>query len=415
MHNIKDIRKNLENFKESMKLRNVDLDFKNILLLDEKNRSLINDKESLEMEKKNISKNKDEKLFAKSKEISSKIDDLSKNQSLIKNQLDNILSSIPNIPLNDVPYGKDEKDNKEILKVGEIKNFKFKPKSHYEIGEKLNMLDFDLATKTTGSRFVFVKDKLASLERAISNFMIDTHTKLNGYTEISPPLMATDETMFGTGQLPKFENDQFEIKFDEKEDRKFLIPTAEVILTNMVKNQIVNLNSLPIRVVASTPCFRKEAGSYGKDTKGMMRQHQFYKVELVSIVEPNKCLVELDRMLNCAEEILKKLEVPYQVVLLSSGDMGFSAEKTFDIEVWIPSENKYREISSCSSCGSFQSRRMGAKLKSKNGSDFVGTLNGSGLAVGRMMIAILENYQNEDGTVSIPNILKKYMNNLDKI
>ena len=211
MHNIKDIRKNLENFKESMKLRNVDLDFKNILLLDEKNRSLINDKESLEMEKKNISKNKDEKLFAKSKEISSKIDDLSKNQSLIKNQLDNILSSIPNIPLNDVPYGKDEKDNKEILKVGEIKNFKFKPKSHYEIGEKLNMLDFDLATKTTGSRFVFVKDKLASLERAISNFMIDTHTKLNGYTEISPPLMATDETMFSTGQLPKFENDQFEI------------------------------------------------------------------------------------------------------------------------------------------------------------------------------------------------------------
>mgnify|MGYP001498369977 CR=1 FL=1 len=416
MHNIKDIRKNLENFKESMKLRNVDLDFKNILLLDEKNRSLINDKESLEMEKKNISKNKDEKLFAKSKEISSKIDDLSKNQSLIKNQLDNILSSIPNIPLNDVPYGKDEKDNKEILKVGEIKNFKFKPKSHYEIGEKLNMLDFDLATKTTGSRFVFVKDKLASLERAISNFMIDTHTKLNGYTEISPPLMATDETMFGTGQLPKFENDQFEIKFDEKEDRKFLIPTAEVILTNMVKNQIVNLNSLPIRVVASTPCFRKEAGSYGKDTKGMIRQHQFYKVELVSIVENDKCLDELERMTKSATMILDKLKLPYRKIILSTGDMGFSAEKTYDIEVWLPSEDKYREISSCSSCGTFQARRMKARYKNKdNVTDFVGTLNGSGLAVGRTLIAILENYQTEDGSVLIPDVLKPYMNNIDKI
>ena len=416
MHNIKDIRKNLENFKESMKLRNVDLDFKNILLLDEKNRSLINDKESLEMEKKNISKSKDEKLFAKSKEISSKIDDLSKNQSLIKNQLDNILSSIPNIPLDDVPYGKDEKDNKEILKVGEIKNFKFKPKSHYEIGEKLNMLDFDLATKTTGSRFVFVKDKLASLERAISNFMIDTHTKLNGYTEISPPLMATDETMFGTGQLPKFENDQFEIKFDEKEDRKFLIPTAEVILTNMVKNQIVNLNSLPIRVVASTPCFRKEAGSYGKDTKGMIRQHQFYKVELVSIVENDKCLDELERMTKSATMILDKLKLPYRKIILSTGDMGFSAEKTYDIEVWLPSENKYREISSCSSCGTFQARRMKARYKNKdNVTDFVGTLNGSGLAVGRTLIAILENYQTEDGSVLIPDVLKPYMDNIDKI
>ncbi len=416
MHNIKDIRKNLENFKESMKLRNLDLDLKNILLLDEKNRSLINDKESLEMEKKNISKSKDEKLFAKSKEISSKINDLSKKQSLIKNQLDNILSSIPNIPLNDVPYGKDEHDNKEILKVGEIKNFKFKPKSHYQIGEKLNMLDFDLATKTTGSRFVFVKDKLASMERAISNFMIDTHTKLNGYTEISPPLMATDETMFGTGQLPKFENDQFEIKFDEKEDRKFLIPTAEVILTNMVKNQIVNLNSLPIRVVASTPCFRKEAGSYGKDTKGMIRQHQFYKVELVSIVENNKCLDELERMTKSATMILDKLKLPYRKIILSTGDMGFSAEKTYDIEVWLPSENKYREISSCSSCGTFQARRMKARYKNKdNVTDFVGTLNGSGLAVGRTLVAILENYQTEDGSIIIPDALKPYMGNIDKI
>ena len=416
MHNIKDIRKNFDEFKKFMKLRNVDLNLDNILSLDENNRNLIQKKESLEMEKKNISKNKDEKMFAKSKELSLKIDDLSKKQTLLKKQLDNLLSSIPNIPLKDVPPGKNENDNKEILKVGEIKNFNFKPKSHYEIGEKLNMLDFDLATKTTGSRFVFVKDKLASLERALSNFMIDTHTKINGYTEISPPLLATDETMFGTGQLPKFENDQFEIKLDEKEERKFLIPTAEVILTNMVKNQIINLNSLPMRIVASTPCFRKEAGSYGKDTKGMIRQHQFYKVELVSIVENNKCLEELEHMTNSATMILDKLKLPYRKIILNTGDMGFSAEKTYDIEVWLPSENKYREISSCSSCGTFQARRMKARYKNKdNVTDFVGTLNGSGLAVGRTLIAILENYQTEDGSIMIPDVIKPYMGNIDKI
>ena len=245
--------------------------------------------------------------------------------------------------------------------------------------------------------------------------MLDIHIKEFGYTEISPPLIVNEDVMFGTGQLPKFEDDQFEIKFNDIDQRKFLIPTAEVALTNLVKNSTLNIKDLPIRYVASTPCFRKEAGSYGKDTKGMMRQHQFYKVELVSIVEPKNCLSELDRMLNCAEEILKKLDLAYQVVLLSTGDMGFSAEKTFDIEVWIPSEKKYREISSCSSCSTFQSRRMSAKYKSSKGSDFVGTLNGSGLAVGRLMIALIENYQNEDGSINIPNILKKYMNNLDKI
>ena len=244
MHNIKDIRKDIDNFKNIIKNRNVDVDFDQILNLDEENRKLIQEKEKLEMEKKSISKSKDETLFEKSKEISNKIDDLSKNQKNVKDQLDQILSNIPNLPLNDVPVGKDENSNKEVVKSGEIKEMSFKPKSHYEIGEKLNMLDFDLATKTTGSRFVFVKDKLASLERAISNFMIDTHVNNNGYTEISPPLMATDNTMFGTGQLPKFENDQFEIKFDDKNDRKFLIPTAEVILTNMVKNQILNLKFL---------------------------------------------------------------------------------------------------------------------------------------------------------------------------
>jgi seryl-tRNA synthetase len=416
MHNIKNIRNNFEDFKRSIKDRNFDVNLDDIVELDKENRNLIQDKEKHEMEKKSISKSKDESLFAKSKEISIKIEELSKKQKVVKNKLDNILNSIPNIPLKDVPAGKDENDNKEVIKVGNIQKFNFKPKSHYEIGEKLNMLDFELATKTTGSRFVFVKDKLATLERAISNFMIDTHTKNNGYIEISPPLMVTDNTMYGTGQLPKFENDQFEIMFDDKNDRKFLIPTAEVILTNMVKNQIVNIKSLPMRLVASTPCFRKEAGSYGKDTKGMIRQHQFYKVELVSIVENDKCLEELERMTNCATNILDDLELPYRKIILSTGDMGFSAEKTYDIEVWLPSEEKYREISSCSSCGTFQAKRMKARYKNKdNNIEFVGTLNGSGLAVGRTLIAILENYQTEDGSIIIPDVLKPYMGNIDKI
>ena len=416
MHNIKDIRNNFEDFKNSIKHRNIDINLDEIVELDKKNRNFIHDKEKLEMEKKSISKSKDESLFKKSKEISIQIEELSKKQKIVKDKLDNILSSIPNVPLNDVPVGKDENDNKEVIKVGKINKFSFKPKSHYELGEKLNMLDFDLASKTTGSRFVFVKGKLATLERAISNFMIDTHTKINGYTEISPPLMATDNTMFGTGQLPKFENDQFEIKFDDKNERKFLIPTAEVILTNMVKNQILNINSLPMRLVASTPCFRKEAGSYGKDTKGMIRQHQFYKVELVSIVENNKCLEELERMTTCATKILDDLKLPYRKIILSTGDMGFSAEKTYDIEVWLPSEEKYREISSCSSCGTFQAKRMKARYKNKdNNTEFVGTLNGSGLAVGRTLIAILENYQTEDGSIIIPDVLKPYMGNIDKI
>ena len=416
MHNLKEIRENLEHFKTSLSHRNSEVDYDKILDLDKKNRQLIQEKEKFEMEKKNISKSKDESLFEKSKEISKQIENLSKKQKIIKNELDNLLSSIPNLPLDEVPVGKDENDNIEVTKSGEIKDFKFKPLSHYEIGEKLNMLDFDLATKTTGSRFVFVKDKLAALERAISNFMIDTHIQKNGYTEISPPLMATDETMFGTGQLPKFENDQFEIKFDDKNDRKFLIPTAEVILTNMVKNQIIDKKKLPMRLVASTPCFRKEAGSYGKDTKGMIRQHQFYKVELVSIVENNQCMQELERMTECATKILDDLKLPYRKIILCTGDMGFGAEKTYDLEVWLPSENKYREISSCSSCGSFQARRMKARYKNNdNNIEFVGTLNGSGLAVGRTLIAILENYQLEDGSIIIPEVLKPYMGNIDKI
>ena len=416
MHNIKDIRDNIDNFEKSLLKRNIKIEKANIGNLDKENRKLIQDKELLEKEKKNISKMKDQNLFEKSKEISKKIEKLSRDQSEIKIKLDTILSSLPNIPLDDVPVGKDENSNVEIKKFGEIKKFDFKPKSHFELGNGLNMLDFDLATKTTGSRFVFVKNQLALLERALSNFMLDTHINKNDYLEVSPPLIANENTMYGTGQLPKFENDQFELVLDDKNDRKFLIPTAEVILTNMVKDKILHVKDLPLRFVASTPCFRKEAGSYGKDTKGMIRQHQFYKVELVSIVEPNNCNDELERMTNCATNILDLLKLPYRKMLLCTGDMGFSAEKTYDIEVWIPSENKYREISSCSSCSSFQARRMKARYKnSKNETNFVGTLNGSGLAIGRTLIAILENYQQSDGSIKVPDVLKPYMNNMEKI
>ena len=416
MHNLKEIRNNEEFFKESLKKRFFDFDIEKFLKLDELNRKYILEKETLEKKKKDISKSKDKTLFEKSKKISVEIERIGKEQINVKNEIDEILSSIPNIPHKDVPVGQDENSNIEISKSGTITEFTFKPKSHYELGENLNMLDFDLATKTTGSRFVFVKDKLALLERALSNFMLDTHVKHNGYTEISPPLIANENTMFGTGQLPKFENDQFELKLDDSADRKFLIPTAEVILSNTVKDKIIDKKDLPIRMVASTPCFRKEAGSYGKDTKGMIRQHQFYKVEMVSIVEIDNCLLELERMTDCATKILDLLKLPYRKIILCSGDMGFSAEKTYDIEVWLPSENNYREISSCSSCGSFQARRMKTRYKDKkNNTVFVGTLNGSGLAVGRTLIATLENYQQIDGSVIVPDVLRPYMNNIEKI
>jgi len=415
MHNLKLIRDNPEVFKKKFLDRNVNVDFEKLLKLDKENRNIIQKKEKLEQEKKAISKTKDKSQFEKSKKISAEIENLEESLKEMQSKINPILNFLPNLALDDVPLGKDEKSNKELKKIGKIPQFNFKTLSHYELGEKLNLMDFNLATKTSGSRFVFLKGKLAELERAISNFMIDVHTKEFAYQEISPPLIVTETTMFGTGQLPKFKNDQFEIKL-EGDQKKFLIPTAEVILTNMVRENSIKLNDLPIRLVASTACFRKEAGSYGKDTKGMIRQHQFYKVELVSIVEPKKCVEELDRMINCAEQILKKLNLPYRSLLLCSGDMGFSAEKTVDLEVWIPSENKYREISSCSSCGQFQSRRMKAKYKdSKNKSDFLGTLNGSGLAVGRTLIAIMENYQNSDGTITIPEALRPYMKNLEKI
>ena len=415
MHNIKDLKNNLNDYRKKLLDRNFDFKTDFFVSLDEENRRLITKKEKLEQEKKLLSKSKDKSNFEKSKKLSSQISMVANEQLIAQNKLNDFLHVIPNIALKDVPIGKDEKSNKLISQNGKIKNFEFIPKSHIELGLVSKDIDFETSIKLSGSRFVVLKNKVALLERALINFMLDVHTNEYKYQEISPPLIVNDEVMFGTGQLPKFEDDQFEIKLENSSERKFLIPTAEVVLTNIVRQSVLNQNQLPLRFVAATPCFRKEAGSYGKDTKGMFRQHQFYKVELVSIVDPKDCILELDRMLKCAKSILEKLELPFQIIQLSTGDMGFSAEMTYDIEVWIPSEKKYREISSCSSCGTFQARRMSAKYKTPNGTDFVGTLNGSGLAVGRLIIAILENNQNEDGSVTIPEVLKKYMKNLDKI
>ena len=413
MHNLKDIRNNVDKFKSKIKERNVEIDFDKLLSLDKENRDLIQNKEKFEQEKKIISKSKDSKNFEKSKKLSIEIDKLSKKQHEMSNKINSILSNIPNVAMEDVPVGKDEKSNKIIKTHGDPKKFEFKIKSHVDLGK--DNMSFDIASKLSGSRFVVLKDKLALLERALINFMLEIHTNKFNYTEISPPLIVNENIMFGTGQLPKFKSDQYEILTNKDEENKYLIPTAEVPLSNLMRDSVIDNKDLPMRFVASTPCFRKEAGSYGKDTKGILRQHQFYKVELVSFVETQNSQKELNRMLNCAEEILKLLKIPYQIVLLSSGDMGFSAEKTFDVEAWIPSENKYREISSCSSCGTFQSRRMNTKVKKENKTEFVSTLNGSGLATGRLMISVMENYQNQDGSITIPDALREYMGNKEKI
>ena len=415
MHNLKEIRKNLESYKKKFFQQNVVVNFDKLLNLDKSNRDLIQKKESLEQQKKILSKSKNENNLQKSKTLSEEIEKISINLSKTQSELNKILAVIPNIALEDVPVGKDETSNKIIKKEGAIKDFKFKIKSHVELGEFNDQIDFKASTKLSGTRFVVLKNKFALLERALINYMLDTHVNKFQYNEISPPLIVNEEVMFGTGQLPKFEDDQFEIKLEKDSTRKFLIPTAEVVLTNLVRDSVIDSNKLPLRFVAATPCFRKEAGSYGKDTKGMIRQHQFYKVELVSIVDPITCETELERMLNCAETILRDLKIPFQVSLLCTGDMGFSAQKTYDIEAWIPYEKKYREVSSCSSCGTFQSIRMNTKFKTSTGNKYAGTLNGSGVAVGRLLIALIENNQNSDGSINIPEAIQKYMNNLSKI
>jgi len=311
-----------------------------------------------------------------------------------------------------VPVGQDEEANVELRANGEKRQMNFEAKEHFDVGEGLGLMDFELASKMSGARFVALKGHLARLERAIASFMIDTHTNEFGYTEVSPPLLVRDDAMFGTGQLPKFRDDQFNAG-----PNHWLVPTAEVPLTNLVRESILNEEELPKRFTAFTPCFRLEAGSAGRDTRGMIRMHQFPKVELVSIVAPDKATEEHERMTTCAEEILKRLDLAYRVMVLSTGDMGFSARKTYDLEVWLPGQDAYREISSCSVCGDFQARRMNARYRPKGEktTEFVHTLNGSGLAVGRTMVAILETYQQADGSVTIPEVLVSYMGGLETL
>lgn len=417
MHDLNFIRENANLFDELLKKRFLEPQSKNILELDSKKRDLLTQSQEMRSERKNLSssfskldENEKSKLQQKVQKIKSDIDTLEKELSIIETQLKGILSSIPNLPHQDVPVGEDEEANQIIKTVGEIPKFDFTPKPHFELGENLNMLDFEQAGKVSGTRFVYLKNHLAKLERAIANFMLDKHTTEFGYTEIIPPNMVRDAAAYGTGQLPKFSEDLFKTNTDH-----WLIPTAEVPLTNLVLETILQEDQLPQRLTAWTPCYRSEAGAAGRDTRGMIRQHQFSKVELVSITREEDSEEELERMLNCATSILDDLHISYQVVLLSSGDMGFSAEKTYDIEVWLPGEGKYREISSCSNCRSFQARRMNARYKSNDQNKFVHTLNGSGLAVGRTLIAVLENYQNSDGSISIPKALMPYMGNLTKI
>ena len=415
---LKDIRKNLDFFKKKIKSRyvnNSDSLLDSLISNDESLRKNLELQQNLQNKRNSISKalgaHKDKgsddfkKLSTEVTEVKNEINKIETSISDLKKKIDETLYTLPNIPLEDVPVAEDEKGNVEIKKVGQIKTFDFKPLSHDEIGENLDLIDFETATELSGSRFSILKKDLAKLERALVNFMLDIHTEENGYDEYNVPILVNTKAMHGTGQLPKFRDDQFQTNND-----LWLIPTGEVPLTNIVANKITKYEKLPFRYVAATPCFRLEAGSAGKDTKGMMRQHQFSKVELVSIVQPEFREKELEKLLKSAERILELLKLPYRVMLLSTGDMGFSAEKTYDIEVWIPSQEKYREISSCSSCSTFQSNRMKARYKTvDNKNELLATLNGSGLAIGRTIIAILENYQNKDGSIEIPLVLQKYM------
>ncbi|MEI8151801.1 MAG: serine--tRNA ligase [Hyphomicrobiales bacterium] len=478
MHDIRWIRENAAEFDRALNRRPLDAQSKaqfssaSLLAIDERRRAAILKSEQAQARRNAASKEigqakakKDEAtaqaLMAEVNELKVTLPALEKDAKDAGDELDKILATIPNIPLPEVPDGVDEHGNVEHHKSGEMRTYAFKPKEHFELGEALGMMDFETAAKLSGSRFVVLKGALARLERALGQLMLDVHTGEHGYTEVNPPLMVLDETMFGTAQLPKFAEDQFhffpdvvlrkqsqetvkivgaqvldfanengfekahdslnqmqEGRFDYRRnpDRKWLIPTAEVPLTNLVRESIVEESTLPMRLTACTPCFRAEAGAAGRDTRGMIRQHQFTKVELVSITTPEQSTAEHDRMLASAEAVLQKLGLHYRVITLCTGDMGFASQKTYDIEVWLPGQNAYREISSCSVCGDFQARRMNARYRGKDGKPaFVHTLNGSGVAVGRALIAVMETYQEADGSITVPDALAPYMGGLKKI
>jgi len=420
MHDIKKIRENPSDLDELLAKRKHPPVSNQIIELDEKNREIIGELQVIQEERNTKSKligeyaangKNDEasKLKAEVTSLKDKMQELENSQREKQEELNTVLSSLPNNPADDVPVG-DESLNKEIKLEGTKKEFSFTPKEHDELGENLNMMSFEQAAKISGARFVVQSGLIARMERAISNFMLDLHTNEFGYTEMNVPILVKDQSVYGVGQLPKFKDDLFKTT-----DDYWLIPTAEVPLSNMTRESIIDILDLPKRYVSHTPCFRSEAGAAGKDTRGIMRQHQFYKVELVSLTSEDQSKDEHERMLSCAEEVLKRLNLHYRVVILSSEDMGFAAQKTYDIEVWLPGQKAYREISSCSNCGDFQARRMNSRYKEGKETKFLHTLNGSGLAVGRTLISILENYQNEDGTIQVPDALIPYMGGINQI
>src|SRR5215471_453285 len=476
MHDIHAIRQNAIAFDQLLWRRNLSeedrrrFSSEQIISIDERRRAIIRLREEALAHRNALSKEiglaraKNDpatfkRLMAQVEHDKTAIARMEEEQRQVDNELNNLLAQIPNLPLDDVPEGKDSNDNVEHHRFGAKRHYAFAPKQHFELGEALGQMDFETAAKLSGARFVVLKQGLARLERALGQFMLDVHTSEHGYTEVAPPLLVRDEAMFGTAQLPKFAEDQFStttiastatilrravelvemekygrltsahkslgVNVDEVEralekvpltERLWLIPTAEVPLTNLVRESIVDEAQLPMRLTACTPCFRAEAGAAGKDTRGMIRQHQFTKVELVSITTPEQSLDEHERMLSCAEEVLRRLDLHYRVVTLSTGDMGFAAQKTYDIEVWLPGQNMYREISSCSVCGEFQARRMNARYRDKDRNVcHVHTLNGSGVAVGRALIAVMETYQNDDGSIAVPDVLQTYMGGMKKI
>lgn len=421
MLDIKRIREEKEKVLKGLSARKGNFPIDELVEFDEARRSIIQEVEELKSKKNRasdeIGRKKKEKINASSeiaemKEVSAKIKDLDNELKEKEEKIKELLLEIPNIPNPDVPEGNDENNNIEIRKWGEKPSFTFKPSDHVDIGTKLEILDFERGAKISGARFCILKKEGAKLERALINFMLDTHTKEHGYIEILPPFLVNAESMTGTGQLPKFEEDLFKTN-----DELYLIPTAEVPVTNIHRSEIIDEKHLPLKYTAYTACFRREAGAYGKETRGLIRQHQFNKVELVKFSLPEKSYEELESLTANAETILKKLGLAYRVVILCSGDLGFSSAKTYDIEVWLPSGNKYVEISSCSNFEDFQARRADIRFKRKDGkkTEFAHTLNGSGLAVGRTLVALLENYQLEDGSVQIPDALKPYMNGVEKI
>ncbi len=423
MFDIRWIRENPEEFDRGMARRGLPPQSAALLELDAERRRLLAELQELQARRNAASKeigramaagerDRAEELKREVAAIKGRMQELEEAARTKEEELKMHLAALPNIPLEEVPDGEDENDNVEIRRVGEPPRFDFEPKQHFELGEALEMMDFERAARISGARFVVLRGALARLERALAQFMLDLQTERNGYEEVNPPLLVRDEALFGTGQLPKFAEDLFRTT-----DGRWLIPTAEVPLTNLVREEIVPQGALPMRFCALTPCFRSEAGAAGRDTRGMIRQHQFEKVELVSITTPEEGRAELDRKTACAEEVLKRLGLPYRVVVLCTGDMGFSAQMTHDIEVWLPGQDTYREISSVSLCGDFQARRMNARYRPEDekGTRFVHTLNGSGLAVGRTLVAVMENFQQADGSIVIPEALRPYMGGMERI